>query len=401
MWSRGIFPFTGVISRYSCRSSFLCDIKRNFCTTASVVTHQRSLRNVLKLSSVCLVGTGLYYYYGRGNLPFLFSIPLEHIDEEKFDGTDNVVVVLLGGNRRKHYPRRQIELLQSIVPKGVRICYTVKEGGDYSNPPAMLYKGMRKQFYGSLDLTDKSQFDALKADMIEFFQPVSQDYSKLHQDTRNPEFVTYNTFQERVVREATPRAPIVLQLYEKGCFLCFLMRPFINSVNRHLQEIKSPVRIKRLDIESNDFPSGCPITRATPTFVLFNGRPTGDKWSEFKPRDFVRKLAEIAHLDSRSQSYLESLTDDVSRRFALFGRWAHWVSQSQSIQERVLTGQPVNEDEIQSRVLNSLMLLDMERHDDLESNLKGLHSDITSAEQDCLAVVQVMADEILRSERGG
>ncbi|GFE53908.1 thioredoxin [Babesia ovis] len=359
----------------------------------------RPIKKVLGASALAILGSGLYYGYTEGKLPLVSSIPLEHIDETKFDSTDDVVVVLLGSKRRDQYPKTQVDRLKSILPKGVKVCYTVKEGSDTRNPPVMLYKGMRKQFYASIDLLDPSQFNAFKSEMASFFTPVSQDVASLRQHPQTPEYVTYNSFQDSVVRAATPRAPIVLQLYEQGCFLCFLMRPFINSVNRHLQEIKSPVRIKRLNIEANDFPKGCPVTRATPTFVLYDGHPQGTKWSEFKPRDFVKKLVEVAKLDSRSQAYLEGLTEDVSKRFMLFGRWAHWISQSQAIQELVLTKAPVKEEDVHSRVLSSLMALDMERVDDLETNLQCLADDIISAEQDCLAVVQIMANEILRAEK--
>ncbi|GBE62307.1 thioredoxin [Babesia ovata] len=321
------------------------------------------------------------------------------IDEEGFDSSDNLVVVLLGSGRIRDYPKTQIEKLKSIVPAGVKICYTVKEGSDSSKPPVMLYKGTRKKFYATIDLSDKSQFENMASEMASFFKAVSQDFGALRQDPKIPEYVTHDTFREKVIKEATAKAPIVLQLYEDSCFLCFLMRPFINSINRHLQEIKSPVRLKRLNIERNDFPDGCPVTRATPTFVVYDGHAQGSRWSEFRPKDFVAKLVELAKLDEKSQIYLNKLTEDISERFLLFGRWARWVAEAQIIQESVLTKAPVDEEEVNTRALRMLMDMDMDRTDDLETNLKVLRKEIISAEQDCIAVSEIMATEIIKQEK--
>ncbi|ORM40298.1 uncharacterized protein BXIN_2011 [Babesia sp. Xinjiang] len=399
MWRRGIAPIGRAVARTTaCRHK--CNAQaRPFTTQAEASRDYHGVANVIKLSSIAIFGAGIYYGYREGILPYVSSIPLEHIDENKFDSTDDVVVVLLASRRRAEYPKTQIDKLKSILPKGVKLCYTIKQGVDSNNPPVMLYKGMRKQFYGSTNMLDQSQYDALKSEMAEFFKPLSQDYDTITHDENIPEYVTYDTFQEKVVSQATSKAPILLQLYEESCFLCFLMRPFINSVNRHLKEIKSPIRIKRLNIESNDFPKGCPVTRATPTFVMYDGHTKGTRWSEFKPRDFVKKLTEVAKLDEKSKEYMEKLTEDVARRFMLFGRLAKWISKSQAIQETLLTKAKVKDDDVNSRVLNALIALDMTRTDDLETNLELLEKEIVFAEQDCIAVAQIMVSEIIKDEK--
>ncbi|KAK1939826.1 hypothetical protein X943_003706 [Babesia divergens] len=362
---------------------------------------KRRLPRILRFvggSTLALSGCGLYYAYREDMIPFISPLPLQQIDEKGFESADDLVVVLLGSRKRSQYPKVQIENLKSILPKGIRLYYTVKDGSDNCKPSLMLYKGMRKQFYGNTDLTDKSQCDNLAAEMATFFKPLSQDYTTLKQDPNIPEYVTYDTFHEKVTKEAKPNGPIVVQLYEESCFLCFLMRPFINSINRHLKDIKSPVRIKRLNIERNDFPKGCHVTRATPTFILYDGEPRGTRWSEFKPQEFVTKIVEVAKLNPKSQTYLESLSEDISRRFMLFGRWAKWMAQSQTIQESVLTKRQVDRDAVYSRAIKILMDLDMGKTDDLETNLKYLECEINSAEQDCIAIAQIQAREIIRVE---
>ncbi|GIX65597.1 thioredoxin-like protein [Babesia caballi] len=399
MWQRHIRPIGDAFARLSANVPRRVPAPRFFTTHSEAPTKSKTLYNVVGVSSLAILGSGLYYGYHEGMIPLLSANQLEQMDETKFDSADDLVVVLLRSRRPKDYPKAHVDKIKSILPKGVKLCYAVKEGVDPTKPPLMLYKGLRKQFYATTDMLDKSQFEALESEMAEFFKPVSQDIATLRKDPRIPEYVTYDTFQDKVVKEATASAPILLQLYEESCFLCFLMRPFINSVNRHLEEVKSPVRIKRLNIERNDFPKGCPVTRATPTFVMYSGRPEGVKWAEFKPQDFVRRLVEVAKLDNTSKLYLERLTEDVSRRFMLFGRWARWISQSQLAQEKVLTKGPVDEEDVQSRVLKALIDLDMDRTDDLETNLKLLEREIVSAEQDCLAVAQIIMEEVIKDEK--
>ncbi|CDR97622.1 hypothetical protein, conserved [Babesia bigemina] len=371
---------------------------RLFSSHAESVGGSGSSYKALGVTAAAILGSGIYYGYRKGVLPG-FSIPLQLIDEEGFDSSDNLVVVLLASKRMQDYPKSQIEKLKSIVPDGVKICYTVKGGSDSSKPPVMLYKGTRKKFYAEIDLLEKSQFEDMASEVSAFFEAVSQDFGALRQDPNIPEYVTHDTFREKVIKEATAKSPIVLQLYEDSCFLCFLMRPFINSINRHLREIKSNVRIKRLNIERNDFPEGCPVTRATPTFIVYDGQPQGNKWSEFRPKDFVAKLVELAKLDEKSQAYLNQLTEDISQRFMLFGRWARWVGEAQIIQESVLTEAPVDEEEVNTRALRLLMDMDMDRTDDLETNLEALRKEIISAEEDCVAVSEVMINEIIKHEQ--
>lgn len=372
---------------------------RGFSSEGKIRRGFRRIYGVAYVSSVAFAAAGLYHAYREDIIPYLPPVPLEQIDEKKFEGADDMVVVLLGTRRMSAYPRRQMERLKGILPEGIQLYYTVKEGVDNKKPPVMLYKGMRKHYYASTYLLDKSQCDDMKAEMEEFFKPQSQDYDNIQQYPNIPEYVTYDTFQEKVVKAATPKAPIVLQLYEESCFLCFLMRPFINSINRHLGEIKSNVRIKRLNIERNDFPKGCCVTRATPTFVVYDGQPNGTRWSEFKPQEFVNKMVELAKLDSKSQKYMEKLSEDVSRRFMMFGNWARLIAQAQAIQESVLTRRPVDREAVYSRAIQMLMEADMDQHDDLEQNLERLKGEINSAEKDCLSMAMIQAQEIIKANK--
>merc|ERR1719367_144586 len=104
--------------------------------------------------------------------------------------------------------------------------------------------------------------------------------------------VSGNSFVEDVINESSPSRPVLVQIYEDTCFLCFLMRPFVHSLAGLFADHKVPLSLKRLNIEKNDFPDGCPVARGTPTFVLFRGAGVApDKWEEFKPKELVEKVS--------------------------------------------------------------------------------------------------------------
>ncbi|EKX72579.1 hypothetical protein BEWA_050470 [Theileria equi strain WA] len=282
------------------------------------------------------------------------------------------------------------------------VTFIYRDEADNKDPKFVLYKGLRKKYYGSEDLLDEQKFSQMVKEMPTFFEEVSQDAASLRQSDDLPEFVTLSNFNERVIKDASKRSPIIVQLYEDNCFLCFLVRPFINSVHNHLKEVNSPVRIKRLNIQMNDFPKGCPITRATPTFVFYTGGNNGAKWEEFKPQDFVRKLSEVAKLPKDSVEYLEKLAEDISQRFVMFGKLAHWMSESQMIQELVFSSQIPGEEpltsseDMYSRALRMLMDMDADRTDSLEENLEYLKGEINSAEQDCIAMSEILGKELVK-----
>nr|PVC50910.1 hypothetical protein MACL_00001936 [Theileria orientalis] len=359
----------------------------HFHTSVANVADKIAYR-VLKFGVASTVVGGLGYFgYSNDLLPLSPKIPLEEADEDSFDSMDNLAVVIL--NSRRDYQRKTIELLRSMLPEGVSLYYSVKKARQ-EGAMVMVCKGMRKKYFPLAKLAEESARDEIRNEVEVFFKPISQEVYILNNE-RVPEYVSYKDFQSRVVNLATEDSPIILQMFENSCFLCFLIRPFINSVNKHLVSIEHPIRIKRLNLELNDFPNGCPVTRATPTFVFYNGQKNGDKWEEFKPQDFVRKLSEVGNLSEDSKAYLTELCEKISERFALFGRLAHWLSESHRLQDLMLKRYSP-EYELTSDE-------DMKKSDNLEENLVNLKNEIESAEKDCIAIAEMLAQEILESEK--
>ncbi|XP_954901.1 thioredoxin-like protein, putative [Theileria annulata] len=371
---------------------------RNFVTNVRIgnLPNNKILLKFVKVGFVsALFGSAGYIGYN------LSSIPLNHIDEETFDGKDDLVVVIL--ENKTKYSKQEIERLKSVLPKNISLFYTIKKSN--TGMSVMLYKGMRKKYYQTLNLLDDKVLKEFSSEVNLFFQPQSEEIHTFHDSI--PQFVTYNSFNKDVIEESK-KAPILLQLFEENCFLCFLIRPFINSVNKLLISTNNPLRIKRLNIELNDFPKGCPITRATPTFVYYDKGSNGVKWDEFKPKDFSEKLFKTTVMDENSKKYIEELAEKIPERFMLFGKLALWLSESQKMQELIFKSQSndfelTSDEDLYNKSISLLMeivilVVDMKRIDDLEENLENLKVEIDSAEKDCLAIAQIMALDIIKSE---
>eukprot|EP00375_Theileria_parva_P000552 XP_763222.1 thioredoxin [Theileria parva strain Muguga] len=376
-------------------------------TSISLILNVRNYVNVARIGNfpnkkilVRFVKVGLVsvLFGSFGYIGFNFApIPLNHIDEETFDSKDDLVVVIL--KNKRSYSKEQIERLKSVLPKHISLFYTLKKSN--TGMSVMLYKGMRKKYYQTLNLLDEKALNEFSSDVKLFFQPQSQEIDTINNDSI-PQFVTYDSFNQDVIEESK-RAPILVQLFEENCFLCFLLRPFINSVNKHLISTNNPLRIKRLNIELNDFPEGCPVTRATPTFVYYDGNPNGTKWDEFKPKDFSEKLFKTTMMDEDSKKYIEELAEKIPERFMLFGKLALWLSESQKMQELIFKSQSEDfelssDEDLYNKSISLLMDIDMKRSDDLEENLENLKTEIESAEKDCLAIAQLLALDVIKSE---
>ncbi|EAN30939.2 putative integral membrane protein [Theileria parva strain Muguga] len=367
---------------------------RNYVNVARIgnFPNKKILVRFVKVGLVSVL-FGSFGYIGFNFAP----IPLNHIDEETFDSKDDLVVVIL--KNKRSYSKEQIERLKSVLPKHISLFYTLKKSN--TGMSVMLYKGMRKKYYQTLNLLDEKALNEFSSDVKLFFQPQSQEIDTINNDSI-PQFVTYDSFNQDVIEESK-RAPILVQLFEENCFLCFLLRPFINSVNKHLISTNNPLRIKRLNIELNDFPEGCPVTRATPTFVYYDGNPNGTKWDEFKPKDFSEKLFKTTMMDEDSKKYIEELAEKIPERFMLFGKLALWLSESQKMQELIFKSQSEDfelssDEDLYNKSISLLMDIDMKRSDDLEENLENLKTEIESAEKDCLAIAQLLALDVIKSE---
>eukprot|EP00923_Selenidium_pygospionis_P035658 GHVN01062286.1.p1 GENE.GHVN01062286.1~~GHVN01062286.1.p1 ORF type:complete len:605 (+),score=186.61 GHVN01062286.1:158-1972(+) len=161
--------------------------------------------------------------------------------------------------------------------------------------------------------------------------------------------VTLDGFQKHIVEASSTDHPILLQLMETSCFLCFLMRPFINSLNELFKREGLHLEIRRLNIETNDFPdkqtTGCPVARATPTFVLYKGSAdTAERWEEFRPKDLVHKITDTLGdtVTSDVKDELDALLGEMNTRFTTFGVLALWHQERDKLTSVLTTPQPTS-----------------------------------------------------------
>jgi len=276
-----------------------------------------------------------------------------------------------------------------------------------------MYKGQRKSMLSIPEEVPVQQ-------VIEFFTPRSEE---LTAETKNMAVgrVTNHSFEEDVVAASDPARPILVQMYEDTCFLCFLMRPFINSLAVLFAEHKVPLVIKRLNIERNDFPNGCPVARGTPTFACFRGPDVPpSKWEEFKPRDLVEKISKVFphHADALFEP-MDELQGLVSKRFQFFTQLVMWTIELQKLERLVAEVQnasdssgmaegPSNgsasessdaqEDATFNTVVSDMMLIDMKRVDCMAENLKHLQKEIDDVEHDALLMGKMLAEAIAKRE---
>merc|ERR1711933_442158 len=200
------------------------------------------------------------------------------------------------------------------------------------------------------------------------------------------------------------------------------MRPFINSLAALFAEHKVPLVIKRLNIERNDFPKGCPVARGTPTFACFVGPDVPpSKWEEFKPRDLVEKISKVFphHADALFEP-MDELQGLVSKRFQFFTQLVMWTIELQKLERLVAEAQSAsdssgaaggpskgppadessdaNEDSAFNTVVSDMMILDMKRTDNMPENLKHLQSEVDDVEHDALLMGKMLAEAIAQRE---
>ncbi|OEH77709.1 thioredoxin-like protein [Cyclospora cayetanensis] len=363
--------------------------------------------------------------------------------DELFDKTDDLVVLFLGGPSDAETRKLLIAKLrahigdaveQKLLPKTISLFYAFRNGEsegaskDSKAPALMLYKGQRKKLSSAINSEVSSKINSEVSSAINsevssealnargnlpanntstesvdafleayvlpqlhaFFSPQSEASQAAENELLTqkalPTRVTYNTFQTEVLDAAKGGDRVLLQLYEDGCFLCFLMRPFINSVSKLLKAYEVPLVLKRLNLNTNDFPPQCPVTRATPTFVLYAPDQDGfDRWNEFRPKDFVAKLKQVRA--SPCQMPLGPLKMGVRD----FDGLASYQSEGMVVDK-------ATEDRRFEELVTLLMEEDMRRIDDLEESLQHLKREADGAQADCIALALMMGDELMRRE---
>ncbi|CEM19411.1 unnamed protein product [Vitrella brassicaformis CCMP3155] len=316
-------------------------------------------------------------------------------------------------------------------------------------PPmnVMMYKGQRR---ASLKVpfppSGLTELPVPLEELLTFFKPRSQAADEVAHTAECPvRTITHDTFEVAVVAQATPTNPVLVQLYEDTCFLCFLMRPFVNSVAKILADNNVPLTIVRLNIERNDFPKDCPVARGTPTFVLFKEWKKPERWAEFKPKDFISRLEAAIGPDALTDTMrlqFTHLLDMLPVRLTLFSNLAFQLVDLNGLQAVSMGPQGeggVGESSVKNmppiaalqhtppsaaaappagrsdtgegskanggsseefqRVVTELMEADMNRVDCLAENVELLKREADQAESDVLYYAILMAEKLVEWER--
>jgi hypothetical protein len=314
---------------------------------------------------------------------------------------------------------REIQSAQNL--KKVKILYTIVPPskpdiviGD--NLEIMCYKGQRKLRTSicpsRLKVDGENGIKSIIDEWDEFFKirsvPVEPEFA-----TDTIRHISGDEFRLQVLESSSLENPILVQMYEKSCFLCFLMRPFVNQLSRILTGVV-PFTIKRLDIEENDFPDGCPVVRGTPTFILFRGPDREPiRYEEFKPRDLVRRICLDYTIPDEVAKKLNDLVDKVGLRFQLFSGLIMWNTESEKVLELIsssmaeghatipfdLATAEVKDKEMFNKYVSELMSEDMLKVDELDQNIVDLGKELNSAEMHAIMMGRVLGEKVLKKER--
>lgn len=346
------------------------------------------------------------------------------ISDDIFDTEDNLFVFFLDKpedvlDRRDEIDRVLRPLLAEESLGRLRFFHNVRHEGDPAVPQgegaeaeakplkAVMYKGQRK-------VVINIGVEVPLQQILEFYKPLSEVLSAGAGQVNKEQLVqrvSGNEFREEVVMASSPERWVLVQMYEDTCFLCFLMRPFVNTLAVLLKEQGMPISIKRLNVSENDFPESCPVARGTPTFVLYRGpKVPGLKWEEFKPQDLVTKLSkELPAMDEDIYAKMQDYQELVSNRFRLFTQIVFWTVELSKLQTIVSAPQPVTapgaggqrekEDTDFNTVVASMMGRDMKRIDGIHDNLKHLQSEVDEVEHDCAVLGMMLGGSLLERER--
>jgi thiol-disulfide isomerase/thioredoxin len=379
------------------------------------------LRNRKKIvaaaSAATLTSLGLYYVYQTKyrlnhleNLlksriePPLLEYRIAKMTDDIFDTTDNLFVLMYQSEssreKLKSLEASIIDKVRSAAGEKFNLFYTFPLEQPNSNNmnnevQIILYKGNRKLRDSiSSELTN----DQI-AKYMSFFDPVSA--LKVPVNLQNqPEEMTLTSFKSDISREMSP---VLVQLYEKTCFLCFLMRPLINSIHRSLQNEGMKISIKRLDVEENDFPDTLPVSRGTPTFIgcsTENDYIKVEKWKEFRPTEIIDRLSKQIEVSKKIEDYWRSLPGLLTERFRFFSQFVMWQTE-QSLLERCLIISDANsttyseDKEMFNTQISAAMIDDAGRSDSLEENIKMLTKEIKSAEMDAILLGIQLSEKLL------
>ena len=333
--------------------------------------------------------------------PEVHQCPLPYLSDSVFENTDDLAVFMFASEamcsaqlpfvkqliaqfnqeRAKFSNLAPVHLMHCIVPP-VHAAQEIPE----DRVEVMCYKGQRKERISIKegDVDWLSKWD-------EFFKP---KYTSVSPELKNDVIRHVSGFE--FANEISSSKPKLFQLYENSCFLCFLMRPFLNSVSLVLKDLV-PFEFVRLDIEDNDFPKGLPVVRGTPTFVFFkNG--DGERWKAFKPRDLINKLCAEYTVPASIEKELFRLVDRMALRFQAFSGLVMWTTEATKLTD-MLAGTPTEEKDTFNQTVSEMMIEDMSKTDTLDENLAELFSELGQAEMHAIMLAQILGQKVLDKEQ--
>jgi len=344
------------------------------------------------------------------------SFDMPEIKDSIYDVTDNLAVVVLTNEdpssteitlspETRQRLRKLNNFLRSTPDlQHVRLYYTRQQPSGLKQAKAdelrlMMYKGHRKE---ATTFTDEVPTEFLSS----FFVPRSEE--PLERREKGMQTISYSQFDKYVLEESFHR-PVLLQIYEDTCFLCFLMRPFMERLARM---DNMPFSFRRLNVEKNDFPEGLPIARGTPTFVLYESG-VGKKWEEYKPADVATKLLSFPDMPVGLKEELDKILPQVQERFMLITGVIMLQIDVETLQKQSFSaekGESVegegtpekdqtqekereNKDNFEETVLK-VMLEDQQRTDDMADNLSYLRDEAKQLEEDIRILAEMLSVEI-------
>ena len=382
----------------------------------------RTRRVLYSLTAAASLTTGAYY----GN-KYFFPVPQTHrppvpaaplvslplMKDEDYETQDELCVFVLSSPEVREQLQPEIsEIASEIRRRGLtwKLYYSYpKEVVTSDTPPAVqvvLYKGNRRD---RKFLDKKFPINTLVDEFQQFMIPISKDLSAnepaSEQQGGIPPEVTLKTFELEIL-ESSKKFPIILQVYEPGCFLCFLMRPLVNSVRSEILSENIKLEIKKFDLENNDFPASpeFPVVRATPTFLFYKGGRLEERWAEFRPSEVVEKIGNLDMVPEKIGNLWNKFPILLSERFRLFSTMVMWRREADEAQQTLVSGNfqkfptPSDDKDKFNAEISAAMAEDAERVDGLLENVEYLKKEVRNAELDAIAIAIQLAKRVVHGE---
>lgn len=350
--------------------------------------------------------------------------PLPYLSDRVFETTDDMLVFMFPSEEKYLSQSEQVKRVISEINKKkseistppyfqkVKLYFTIVPPANPSQPigdnlGVMCYKGQRKQ-----RLSLEPQREVPMSEIEDFFKfisnPVDEELTECV-----IQHISGDEFESEILNKATRESPIILQVYEKSCFLCFLMRPLLNSLAELLKD-EVPFTFKRLDIEANDFPDGLPVVRGTPTFIFFTGRDaTPVRFEEFKPRDLVKRISQDFPVSEEVRTKMFDLVDRVALRFQAFSGLIMWGTEAEKILQLMfesdtshhptiafdLKSAEDKDKELFNKFVSEFMSEDMVKTDKLDDNISGLMKELNAMEKHAVMMGQMLGEKVREMEQ--